>query len=62
MAKKLIGQDGKVSQEIKESIDFESEFSLPTTGVIVKGCLDECDVCEPLLKERMQLESDLLRK
>lgn len=61
-AKNLIGQDGKVTKEIKQSVEFESEFSLPTPGVIVKGCLDECDVCEPLLKERMQLENDLLRK
>lgn len=38
------------------------EFSLPTGGVIVKGCLDECDVCEPIVKERLQLENDLLRK
>ena len=38
------------------------EFSLPTPGIIVKGCLDDCDVCEPLLKEKLQLENDLLRK
>lgn len=62
IAKNLIAKDGKVSKEIKQSVEFESEFSLPTPGVIVKGCLDECDVCEPLLKERMQLENDLLRK
>jgi hypothetical protein len=62
IAKNLIDNDGKVSKETKHSIDFEMEFSLPTPGIIVKGCLDECDVCEPLLKERMQLENDLLRK
>jgi len=28
--------------------------------VIVKGCLDECDVCEPELKENIKL--DLERK
>jgi hypothetical protein len=62
VAKNLLGKDGKVSVETKLAIDFETEFSLPTPGIIVKGCLDECDVCEPLLKERMQLENDLLRK
>ncbi|MDX8129045.1 hypothetical protein QLH52_17230 [Methylomonas sp. OY6] len=62
LAKNLIDKDGKVSQETKQTIEFEMEFSLPTPGIIVKGCLDECDVCEPLLKERMQLENDLLRK
>jgi hypothetical protein len=62
IAKGLIDKDGKVSQEIKQRIELEMEFSLPTAGIIVKGCLDECDVCEPLLKEKMQLENDLLRK
>ncbi len=62
IANKLLAPDGKVSTETKQTIDFEMEFSLPTPGIIVKGCLDDCDVCEPLLKERMQLENDLLRK
>lgn len=62
MAKNLIDKNGAVVKETKQVIDFEMEFSLPTPGIIVKGCLDECAVCEPLLKERMQLENDLLRK
>ncbi|MGB4846077.1 MAG: hypothetical protein WBP16_16540, partial [Ferruginibacter sp.] len=59
---KLIDKEGKPTKETKQRIEFEREFSLPTAGIIVKGCLDECDVCEPVLKERMQLENDLLRK
>lgn len=62
MAKNLIDKAGNVAPETKRKIEFEMEFSLPTPGIIVKGCLDDCDVCEPLLKERMQLENDLLRK
>ena len=62
IAKNLLGKDGKISEETKLSINFDMEFSLPTPGIIVKGCLDDCDVCEPLVKERMQLENDLLRK
>ena len=62
IARNLIDKEGKVSKEIKQTIEFEMEFSLPTPGIIVKGCLDDCDVCEPALKERMQLENDLLRK
>jgi hypothetical protein len=58
----LITNNGTVSTEIKNSISFDISFSLPTGGVIVKGCLDECNVCEPLVKERLQLENDLLRK
>ena len=32
----------------------------PTPGVLVKGCLDDCDICEPELKQEMAL--DLARK
>jgi hypothetical protein len=62
IAKNLITKEGKVATETKQVIEFEMEFSLPTPGIIVKGCLDDCGVCEPELKERMQLENDLLRK
>ncbi len=58
----LIDASGKISKEIKQSVSFDMEFSLPTGGVIVKGCLDECDICEPEVKERLQLENDLLRR
>jgi hypothetical protein len=61
-ATKLIDQSGKVTQETKLAINFEMQFSLPTPGIIVKGCMDECDICEPHVKERMQLENDLLKK
>jgi hypothetical protein len=61
-AKNLIDKDGKLTAETKKSIEVEMEFSLPTAGIIVKGCLDDCDMCEPWLKEKMQLENDLLRK
>jgi hypothetical protein len=60
--KKLIDESGKVSPAVHESIGYEAVFSLPTAGVIVKGCLDDCDICEPEAKERHQLENDLLRK
>ncbi|CAN5154268.1 hypothetical protein BH11BAC5_BH11BAC5_18460 [soil metagenome] len=62
ISKNLLDQNGKVSEQTKLTINFDMEFSLPTPGIIVKGCLDDCDTCEPLVKERMQLENDLLRK
>jgi hypothetical protein len=62
IAKGLIDKNGKPANAIKTVIEFESEFSIPTAGILVKGCLDECDVCEPMVKERMQLENDLLRR
>lgn len=58
----ILDTNNKISPTIQKDISFESEFSLPTGGIIVKGCMDECDVCEPLAKEKMQLENDLLRK
>jgi len=51
---------GLVSNQFKEEIDFERTTSLPTAGVTVKGCLDECDVCEPELRRKIQLDLDRL--
>jgi hypothetical protein len=31
-------------------------MSMPTPGVLIKGCLDECDICEPEVKQRIALE------
>lgn len=58
----LVDVNGKTSSTIKNQIYFEQEFSLPTSGIIVKGCLDDCCVCEPEVKENLQLQNDLLRK
>lgn len=58
----LIDNEGKVSTTITNKINFVQEFSLPTSGIIVKGCLDDCDICEPEVKENLQLQNDLLRK
>ncbi len=60
---------GVVSRRILEEINYERETSLPTAGVIVKSCLDDCDICEPevhkrstLELERMELENKLLAR
>ena len=47
---------GQVSTQMQREIGYERKTSLPTAGVIVKGCLDDCDVCEPELEQRIQLE------
>lgn len=59
----------KVSEQTKTELSFSATTSLPTAGVLVRGCLDECEVCEPALEtaiklelERKQLENDLLKK
>ena len=51
---------GTVSSATQKALGFEKELSLPTPGVLVKGCLDDCDICEPELKRDMAL--DLARK
>ncbi len=65
----LLDQRGKLSEETKKSLSFERVSSLPTPGLLVKGCLDECNICEEtLMKEmdldlaRKQLENELLKK
>jgi hypothetical protein len=49
---------GVVSPAAQRRFSFEVKSALPTPGVIVKGCLDECDVCEPTLERMIQLEID----
>ncbi len=65
----LLDKRGKVSDEIVTELSFERISSLPTPGLLVKGCLDDCDVCEPTLEraielelEHKQLQNELLKK
>ena len=51
---------GNVTKQKVTEISFESKFSLPTPGVFVRGCLDECNICEPALDKEIEL--DLERK
>ncbi len=60
---------GEVSDAAKQQYNWERTIVLPTPGVMVKGCLDDCDTCEPNLDrsieldlERKQLENELLKK
>ena len=38
------------------SLEFERTSSLPTPGMVVRSCLDDCDVCEPTLDESIKLD------
>jgi hypothetical protein len=67
--KLLTGVGGEVSPQAKTLFGWERQIALPTAGVIVKGCLDDCDVCEPSLDreikldlDRKELENELLKK
>jgi hypothetical protein len=53
---------GAVSQQTQKEFGFERKTSIPTAGIIVKGCMDTCDVCEPALKRKIELELELLKK
>jgi hypothetical protein len=48
---------GKVSPNAQKTLGWEQHLALPTPGVLVKGCLDDCDICEPELKRLMDLEA-----
>lgn len=65
----LLTKDGQVSEQAKTLFGWEREIALPTAGIIVKGCLDECDTCEPELErsielelQRKHLENELLKR
>jgi hypothetical protein len=47
---------GVVSPRAKEEIGYERRTSVPTAGVIVKACLDDCSACEPALEKKIELE------
>ena len=53
---------GVVSPQTQKEFGFERKTSIPTAGIIVKGCLDACDVCEPGLKRKIELELELQKK
>lgn len=55
-AEGLLDADGNVSEDARERFGWEREVALPTPGIIVRGCLDECDVCEPELHRSIELE------
>jgi hypothetical protein len=65
----LLTKAGQVSPEAAKLFNWEREIALPTAGIIVKGCLDECDTCEPELErsieldlQRQHLENELLKR
>ncbi|MED5620947.1 hypothetical protein [Ideonella sp. BN130291] len=65
----LLGPDGQVSREVQEQFGYERRTSLPTAGVIVKSCMDDCGICEPEVErmhelevERMALQNELLKR
>ncbi|MEW5755765.1 MAG: hypothetical protein AB1810_05630 [Pseudomonadota bacterium] len=52
---------GRPSEKIIAELSWEREEILPTPGVLVKGCLDNCCTCEPALEKRIELELERMR-
>ena len=52
----ILDAKGNISKEIRAEVEFEFRTSLPTPGVVVKGCLDDCMTCEPALQESIKIE------
>ena len=50
------GRTGAVSDKIVAELSWEREELLPTPGVLVRGCLDECNTCEDALRQKVALE------
>ncbi len=59
VAAKLIARPGSdITPEIKKTFSFEIQSSLPTPGMFVRGCLDDCNICEEEVQEDIRLDLD----
>jgi len=47
---------------VENKMDFVLEFSLPASGVIVTRCFDDCDIYQPEVAEKLQVQNDLPHK
>jgi hypothetical protein len=54
----LTAVGGTVAPGAQKNFEVITESCLPTPGVIVKGCLDDCGTCEPELQRKIKLELD----
>jgi hypothetical protein len=52
----IINGDGHCTREIVETLSWDRVVRLPTPGVTVKACLDECNACEPERHRAIELE------
>jgi hypothetical protein len=65
----MIKADGTPTDKIIAELSWERQELIPTGGLVVKGCIDECSVCEParqkeiaLELEQMELQNQLLKR
>ncbi len=53
---RILTKDGKITDETRRELSFVFSTTIPTPGVIVKGCLDECNTCEDARKRSIELD------
>ncbi len=58
IAKGIFDKSGNVSSQVIKEMNFSYTTSIPTAGIVVKGCLDECNTCEDARKQLIKLEID----
>lgn len=47
---------GSLDPKLAAELSFELHSCLPTPAIVVKGCLDECNVCEEARQQEIKLE------
>lgn len=52
----MITEAGEPTERVIRELSWERTEWLPTPGIVVKGCLDRCNTCEPALRTRVELE------
>lgn len=52
---------GSIRSEARKELSFELKTSLPTPGLYVKGCIDECSTCDPMLQAKKKLELERMK-
>ena len=61
MKEGYLNENGQLNEAHVFELGFERTASLPTPGLYVRSCLDDCDVCEPALDEAISLEVERKR-
>ncbi|MBV8809006.1 MAG: hypothetical protein JO033_10055 [Acidobacteriaceae bacterium] len=52
----LLDNNGNLNPDAVKQFSWQKDICLPTPGVLVKGCLDTCSICEPEVEQKIQLE------
>lgn len=56
----VMDANGAVADGLRAEFEFSFKTTIPTPGIVVKGCLDECNTCEPAREKEIELELERL--